>query len=157
MIPRPIVTWYWYDHIVHKSGLIEKTQPRKNLIVTTAFQALAGSFGNIAGFSGGIQFHAMGEGFVAWDTSLPAPTVGQTTLNTEVIRKVPDGINFIDAPLTGSIVAGPTNIIRVQTTLEFADLSGGVDIREQGLFGANATGVVGLWFDDRRNQPRQDI
>jgi len=145
---RPLMEWYWYDHIIHKDGREEWTEPVKNLIVDTAFQAMAGSFGNIAGTSGGIQQHAMGAGLVGWDVSLPLPTLGQVKLVTEIIRKVPDTIDYIDAPL-GTIVAGPTSIIRVQTTLDFADLGGGADIREQGLFGANATGAAdsGLMID----------
>lgn len=139
------------DEIWKKDGngvpyLDQVTDPTENLIVTAASQLLAGLMLNESTFTGGILQHAQGEGFVAWDTLLPDPTLGQTQLNVELARIAPDSIVYLDGASLPTLTI--TNTIQIKTTYDFLTPSAlnGKFIREQGLFGGDATGTINSGF-----------
>lgn len=129
-----------------KIELIMANGWKNNLITEPITRLLGGLMKNEGSFSGGVLFHAVGEGLVAWDTSLPDPTFTQTTLVNEHFRKAPDSITYKDSGgvPTGSI----TNRISIKTTFAFADGPGlnGKFMRNQGLFGGDATSTLDSGF-----------
>jgi hypothetical protein len=112
---------------------------QSNLVVDQIGVLIAGLLASYGDFSPPALYHALGEGDSSWDVSTPDPVVGQTTLLSEAFRKVvvPD---FLDA-LGGAVVGGPTNVLQFQTTFDFGEANG-FSIREQGLFGGDATAVA---------------
>ncbi len=128
------------DHVTKKCD---------NIIVNVASDLLAGLMLNEPTFTGGILQHAVGEGFLVWDISLPNPVASQTTLNTELARLAPDSIVYLDG--SDNPTATITSKIRIKTTFDFltpAALNGKF-IREQGLFGGDATSTTdsGIMID----------
>lgn len=138
----------WRDEVWKKDRaggiyLSEKTELKANLITEPITRLLAGLMKNEGSFGGGILYHALGTGLPAWDSVLPPPVFSQVALETEIFRKAPDAITFLD--IANLPTATVTNKIRVTTTFDFNDGPGlnGNYIREQGLFGGDAT----LTFD----------
>jgi len=75
--------------------LLERRPWRRNKIVDSAGQLLAGLLANYVGFTGGILYHAIGQGNAGWGVSPPDPGDGDTTLYDEVFRKQPATIVFV--------------------------------------------------------------
>lgn len=137
----------WRDEVWRKRPdgsiyLQEKSELSANLITEPITRLLAGLMKNEPTFPNGIAFHAVGSGLVSWDTALPAPTFAQTQLVTEIFRKAPDSISYLDGGGLPTLTI--TNKIRVKTTFDFLDGPGlnGNFIREQGLFGGDATSTL---------------
>lgn len=142
----------WWAEVTKSDGSVERTPPKKylpNMIVANAKVLLAALLKNDVAFPNGIAYHAVGEGDPNWDTlGVPGPSFTQDKLLLESFRKVPTQIVYIDG--VGDPTATPTNIIRVKTIFETTDLPpAGIDLREHGLFGGDATGVAdsGLMID----------
>jgi hypothetical protein len=142
----------WWAEVEDDQGNVTRTPTTSyipNLIVSNAKILMAALFKNDPAFPGGILYHAVGEGDSAWDTAgTPGPSFAQTTLVSEEFRKTPTQIVYIDG--VGDPTATPTNIIRVKTVFEQTDLiPTGVDLREHGLFGGDATAAAdsGLMID----------
>ena len=140
----------WWAEVEYQDGPTEVIEPDHNLIVFNAKVLLAALMKNDAAFPGGILYHAVGQGDPNWDTlGTPGPSFVQTTLIAEEFRKVPTQIVYIDEN-TGDPTGTPTNIIRIKTVFEQTDVNpAGVDLREHGLFGGDATGAAdsGLMID----------
>ncbi len=86
----------------------------------------------------GTIYHAFGTGDPVWDGQVVPPAGGESTLENEIYRRIPDGVTYLNG--SGYATDSVTNKIRVITTLE--DPESSVDenyIREQGLFGGAAT------------------
>lgn len=138
----------WRDKIYRKDPetgvvtLIEDTDWSKNTIVNNFGVLVAALLANDY-LTEGIQFHAIGSGDVSWDTSLPTAASSQDSLTSEVIRKVPDQIVFLDQ-YDATLPAGErSNKIEIRTTFDFTDgPAAGFFIREQGLFGGDATAAA---------------
>ena len=122
--------------------LIQKTDWSPNTIVQN-FGVLVAALLLGDYLTEGIQFHAVGTGLAAWDITLPTAVSSQNTLVTEAIRKVPDEIVFLDV-YDADLPAGQrSNKIEIRTTFDFTDgPAGGLNIREQGLFGGDATSTA---------------
>lgn len=136
----------WMDEIYEKAAdgsekLVAKESWKKNLIVSKLGQLLAALMKNEAGISG-ILFHALGHGDASWDISVPSPGLTDTTLYDEYYRKAPDSIQFLDAG--DNPTATVANKILITTTFDFGEATGSV--REQGLFGGNATAGLDSGF-----------
>jgi len=135
----------WWDVINRRQpdGTIksEVTPVTKNTIVLPVRTLIASVMKIHAGYTG-INFHALGQGDIAWDASLPAATENDSPLTAEEYRKAPTLIEWIDAG-TGDPTLTPSRIIRVKTIFDFAEMNqAGVYIREQGLFGGTATATA---------------
>lgn len=145
----------WWAEVTRSNGTVEQTErtPIKgyipNLIVANAKILLAALLKNDPTYPAGILYHAVGEGDPSWDTlGTPGPSFVQTTLVDEAFRKSPTQIVYIDG--MGDPTLTPTNIIRVKTIFATGDLPpAGVDLREHGLFGGDATVAAdtGLMID----------
>jgi len=144
----------WHDKIYKsefeggkgKITLIKEIDWKSNLITEPMTRLLAGLMKNEGSFSGGILFHAVGEGLPSFDVTLPDPTFAQTTLVNEHFRKAPDSITFLDPGGTPTVTI--TNVIRTTTTFAFLDGPGlnGKFMRTQGLFGGDATSALNSGF-----------
>jgi len=114
--------------------LIEQTPWESNMVLiglSTLISMLLLGEGGISG----LQFHGIGHGDASWDITVPDPGYTDTTLYDEYYRKQPDSIQYVDD--MGAPVVGPTNCILITTTFDFGEGTGSV--REQGLFGGDAT------------------
>ncbi len=151
--PLVVKGGYWRDEFFHRGGDgkdifdPEKSDKdwNKNVITVGMTFLLAGLMKNEPTFNGkGILQHAQGIGQPSWDVTLPTPLFSQTQLVSEYFRKSPDSISYTDP--SGNPVLGITNSILVRTTLDFGDANGndnlGRFIREQGIFGGNATATL---------------
>lgn len=154
---RPRFKGLWWDEHWKKDahGVYRKvfeSAPLPNAQMDVSIVLTAALFGNAAGFSGILQ-HAQGRGDPGWGVTPPAISTSDTTLFDELGRKTPDSILFLD-PLD-VVVAGPTNKFRVTTTYLEADFAGET-IREQALFGGDATATIdsGYMVNGIRSQPR---
>lgn len=142
------VTGWWRDEIYKKDSvsgsinLVQKTNWVKNTIVDNFGVLIAGLLlGDY--LLEGIQFHAVGSGETAWDTTIPPVNNTDSTLVTEELRKAPDSILYLD-PYDDPLPPGQrSNIIEIRTTFAFDDgPPSGFFIREQGLFGGDATSTA---------------
>jgi hypothetical protein len=136
----------WRDEVYQRDAsgqpvLVEKAGWNKNLIVVGMPKLLAALMKNHAGFSGILQ-HAQGRGDPNFDITLPVPSFNSVALLDEYFRKAPDEITFVDED--GNPTLSVTNSILIKTTLDFneANGAGGEFIREQGIFGGDATGAT---------------
>jgi hypothetical protein len=150
--PKPVkeklcasVKGEWRDQVIKKDPetgeerLIEDTGWKSNQIVTNVQPLLAGLMANEVSFTGGILFSAQGRGDPSFDITLPTPSFSETELRDEFFRKEPDSITFIDESTGDPAGVGVfTRVISVKTIIEF-DEANGEFIREQGLYGGNAT------------------
>lgn len=141
--------WDVFHRINPETGKLEywyTSEVDHNLVVDKAGELAAGYFLGEGAFTIGNMYHAFGTGLVAWDTALPDPSVSQTTLVTEIDRKVPTAIDYLDA---GNNIVTPTitDKLQIQTVLAATEPSlDGQDLREQGLFGGNATATANSGF-----------
>lgn len=111
----------------------------QNLVVNSVRSLLAGLLANESSFTGGILYHALGHGDSSWDTSVPDPNSGDTSLYDEHFRKTPDSITYLDG--SNNVVPWSISVskIEITTTFDYTDSGANGSIREQGLFGGNAT------------------
>jgi hypothetical protein len=136
----------WRDEVykvLHgKEVLVENLGWQSNLIVVGMTKLLAGLMKNEPSFTGGILQHAQGRGLPSFDTVLPVPSFNSVQLTDEYFRKAPDSISYVDNAGNPSIPI--TNSILIRTTLDFNEANGvsGEFIREQGIYGGDATGVT---------------
>lgn len=137
----------WQDEIYKKDPetgeiyLIKKTPWSENTIVEN-FGVLVAAFLAREYFIEGILFHAIGSGLVSFDTTLPIASSVQTALVTEEIRRSPSQLVFLDQYDQILPVGERSNIVQAQTIFDFTDgPAGGFQIREQGLFGGDATSI----------------
>ncbi len=141
----------WWDDFEeydpHTGLLLRKwsTLPKTNVKMDKVAELMAALMANEAVLiSGGILQHAQGRGDGLWnEPTIPAVTTSDLTLVDEAGRKVPSSIVFLD--LTDTPVAVVTSKIRISTTLLTTDLVG-VTIREQALFGGDATATIDSGF-----------
>lgn len=122
---------YWKDTFIYDDH-VEETNFRKNLIVNTGKIMLAGL---VHGDSivDPISYIGQGEGNSSWDNSTPDPDPTQTVLVSEIDRRQPDEIVYIDDSENVSVF--PTSRLRITTEYPKNDPLNGSTIREQGLFG----------------------
>lgn len=139
--------------------LAERSKVRHNDVVVTHEQLLLGLLANEATFSGGVLRHAFGSGDPLWDVGGP-PAVNpltDTLLVAETGRIVPDSIIYLTG-LGGTPLPSPVGAkaIKVTTTIPFISTFNGTNIREQGLFGGNATAALnsGFMIDNFRHEKR---
>jgi len=88
-----------------------------------------------AGYAG-ILYHCQGHGDNGWGAVPPAVDPTDSTLFDEFDRRSPDSVVFLDN--LDVPTATPTTVLRISTTYALGDLAGET-IREQALFGGNAT------------------
>jgi len=115
---------------------------KNNLIVDVVKALLAGLFANESSFTGGILYHALGRGDVSWDTTVPDPGSSDVALYDEHFRKSPDSINYLDGSNNVVSFSHSVSKIEVTTTFDYGDSGADGSIREQGLFGGDATGSL---------------
>ena len=121
-----------------KEVIVEVREWKKNLIVNTIGPLLAALMANESvQISGGIQWHAIGHGDASWDLGLPPANAADTTLYDEHYRKIPDSIVYLND--LNVVTPTMTHKIEITTTYDFSDSGADGSIREQGLFGGNAT------------------
>lgn len=153
--PLTIKGGYWRDEVYKiVDGKEVRDEERsdkdwnKNTITVGMTILLAGLMKNDPGFTGGILQHAQGTGLPAWDVTLPTPLFSQTQLVNEYFRKAPDSISYVDS--MGVPTLDRTNSILIRTTLDFNEANGGDNlgrfIREQGIFGGDATATLNSGF-----------
>ncbi len=136
---------YKRDPVTGEDVLVETTKVIENKILVPLPTLLAGLMSNDVTFTGGILFHAIGEGDPGWDslTTIPAPNFNDTTLLAEHFRKVPDSIIYVDNLGAPVIPPARSNIIEVKTTIDFEDAgANGKFMREQGVTGGDATAAL---------------
>jgi hypothetical protein len=96
-----MVEGIWRDEVYEKNDkgedvLVKTIGPIHNMITQPITNLLIGLLANEAGFSGGILYHAIGEGDVIWDTTaIPDPSKFDIQLLAELDRKSPDGITYL--------------------------------------------------------------
>lgn len=145
-VPKP--RGYTRDIVIKKmpdgsEKVLEDTGWKENKIVIGTPKLMAGLWLNEPTFTGGILFHAQGEGDPSWDMLSPVPEADwiDDKLEAEYFRKAPDSIVYLDE--SNNPVAYITGRILVTTTLDFLEANGpsgtGISIREHGLFGGDAT------------------
>lgn len=140
--------WDDFEEYDPNTGLLLRkwsTPPKTNIKMDRVAELMAALMANeTVLISGGILQHAQGRGDGLWnEPTIPAVTTSDLTLVDEAGRKVPSSIVFLD--LTDTPVAVVTNKIRISTTLLTTDLVG-VTIREQALFGGDATVTIDSGF-----------
>lgn len=147
---------WWDEHWVKDStGIYRRvfeSTPQPNTQMDVSIVLTAALFGNAAGHSGILQ-HAQGRGDPGWGVTPPVISTSDTTLFDELGRRAPDSILFLDP--FDVVVAGPTNKFRVTTTYLEADFAGET-IREQALFGGDATSTIdsGFMVNGIRHSPK---
>ena len=96
-----LIEGIWRDEVYKKQAdgsevLVSKTARKHNRITEPFTVLVAALLGNDPSLSGGVMYHAIGEGDITWDTSgIPTPSQFDTTLYNELNRKEPDGISYI--------------------------------------------------------------
>jgi len=140
----------WWDEVYQmirgKETLVKVTEKDHNLVVRSAGNLLASLLKNEPGI-GGVQYHAQGEGMSGWDLSPVDEDFEQNALTAEVYRQAPTNLEWVDE--FGAVSLTPTNTLQIRTELDFPVLAAGQYIREQGLFGGDATGAAdsGIMID----------
>lgn len=117
----------------------------RNTVISSLPKLVAGLMSNEASFSGGILYHCLGTGQTSWDNLSSPPTVpfAITKLDNEYFRKPPTSISYIDQD--NNPTATITDVVRISTIFDF-DEANGQSVREQGLVGGDATGVIETGF-----------
>ncbi len=143
----PKLNGKFYDEIYKKDEagniyLDETTKIDENTITVPVVKLLAGLLANDPSFAGGILYHVMGEGDIAWDTAFVEADSGEENMTNELVRLPPDSIVYLDE--NDNIVTEITNRLRIKTTLDFLTpaTANGKYIREQGLSGGDATATA---------------
>lgn len=149
-----VIQGRWKDRIIYDDGSVEETQWRHNQIQANAPAIIASSLARFSettlgsGYST-INYLAIGEGSVTWDTTPPAQPVSDDMLESEQFRKeiIPASFAFIDPSDMETISSVPTRVLQIQVTIERPEAN--FTHREFGLFGANATSSVdsGMMFN----------
>lgn len=132
----------WWEPTGRNGGLVlvHETAPKTNTKMDAVAILIAALFANDGSLTGGILQHAQGRGDGSWnEPTIPAVTTSDTTLLDEAGRKSPTSIVFLDAFDVPTVTR--TNVIRISTTYLTTDLAGQT-LREQGLFGGDATATI---------------
>lgn len=145
---------YWSDEVYEKDEngldkLVYKTPMTKNRIVVSAKSLFSGLLANESLFTGGITYHAIGEGNTSWDVTLPVPSANDTLLVNEYYRQTPDSISYRDAAGVPVVSVTDARRIYIRTTFDYETPSHPVNerfIRTQGLVGGNATSTLNTGF-----------
>jgi hypothetical protein len=117
---------------------------RKNVIVngvSSLFARLAVQ--NTEPFSGvwGLAIGAGGTGAQGWSSSAqPDPTVSQTAMVSEILRKPLSSVLFLDS--NGNVTATPTTTVAFRTTVNATTDNVTVAAREMGLIGGGTSVVA---------------
>lgn len=146
------------SYIVHPDGREELVEEGRNLIVNSAYVAIAMMMKES---DTALGYWALGDGDTedsdAWNAGVAAGTTAaaatDVALRQEVFRKAitPADIEYIDS--VGTVSATPTN--RLQITVWFEENepsdSTNVFLREWGIFGGDATAAAdsGLMFNHK--------
>ena len=147
----------WWDELYSRrpDGSLQldwKSPVRYNTKMDNAAILIAALLANDAGTSG-LLFSAQGIGDAVWvEPTIPAVNTADTTLLSEAGRNPINSIVFLDGADLPTVTL--TNKILVSTTFIEADLAG-VTIREQALFGGDATATVdtGIILNVIRHDP----
>jgi hypothetical protein len=147
----------WWDEWwePNENGILvctEITRRRSNTKMDNAALLVSALFAKESGIDGILQ-HAQGLGDGLWGGSPPAVTTSDTTLLDEVGRAAPDSIVFLTGP-GGGVSGTRTTTIKISTTYGLGVLAGET-LREQGLFGGDATNTPdsGIIIDVIRHGP----
>ena len=137
----------WEEYNPDTGLLLRKwsTEPQSNVRMDKVIELMAALMKNeTVLISGGILQHAQGRGDGLWvEPTIPAVNTADLTLLDEAGRKAPTAIVFLDgADLPTGVV---TEKIRISTTYLTTDLVGET-LREQALFGGDATAAVDSGF-----------
>jgi hypothetical protein len=125
------VNAFWKDTFDY-GAYKESTDWRKNVVTFSGHSIITGLLANDSSISP-IEFIAQGSGSSDWDDSTPEPNLSQSTLVSEIDRRSPDSISYVDSQ--NNEVSEPTGQIKIETTYPNNDPLNGETIREQGLFG----------------------
>lgn len=135
---------WWDEFWEERNGVLVKvheTEKRLNTQMNSFAQVMVAAFcQNDATILGGFQYHAQGNGDAGWGATPPAVNTADTTLFAETLRKVPDSIDFLDLSDVPQVGRSPR--VRVRTTYALAEMAGET-IREQAVFGGDATAAAG--------------
>lgn len=100
--------------------LVFRSNWKRNKIVDSAGKLLAGLLANEGTFTGGILFHAIGEGNPAWGANPPEPAATDTTLFDEDFRRAPTTIQYVKEVL-GEADSGTYTVITTSDLSSYAD------------------------------------
>ena len=148
-------TWWDEFHRRDEHGrlvLVERTPPMSNDQMDVSLILMSGLLKNEGTFTGGILYQAQGLGDSAWSTP-PAVVTSDTTLVNEHERRAPDSIVYLD----GSDVPTLTKTAKLLVSTVYGESElVGVTIREQALFGGDATGTTdsGQILNQIKHTPR---
>lgn len=134
----------WFDILKHADGTEE---PGEHGEFEWGFNQIQNSFATLLaawareepGYAR-INFLALGEGLVGWDTTPPAQPFSQTTLTTEGFRKAIPQVDLIFIDPGTNLPTGGVPSSKLEITVNI--LSGeanGLSLREFGLFGGDGT------------------
>lgn len=146
----------WQDYIIHPDGRRELHDEGRNLIVNSAYVAIASAMKRDPAY-GGFMYWAVGDGnttsTATWDAGvlLPegdpgriAPAATDAQLAREIFRKLIDPADIVFIDSLGNPSGTPTNRLQIKVT--FTESEPGTDpsyaFREWGLYGGNATGAA---------------
>lgn len=135
----------WWDEMYSRNpdGSLKlewKSPVRFNTKMDNVAILIAALMSNSGSITGGILQHAQGIGDAVWvEPTIPAVNTADTTLLSEAGRKAVTSFTFLDGADLPTVTL--TSKILVSTTYLEADLAG-VTIREQALFGGDATAAV---------------
>ena len=123
------------DTIHYSDGRVEVIKRDHNLVVDSILPLILGVLKRDP-IMKGIQYWAVGSGSSSWDSSMPEPSLSDTSLTAEIGRKAisASDMKFVDSDFNES--ATPTNIIEVSIVFESSECNG--VWREFGLFGGDA-------------------
>lgn len=142
-------------YAIHPDGTRELIEEGNNLVVNTAYVAIAMAMSMDPSYDG-FMYWAVGTGDGSskevWDAGVEdgsiAPSTTDTALDNEIYRKAITAadIEFIDSQNNTSET--PTNRLRITVTFEetepYSDQT--AYLREWGIFGGDATGTLGSGY-----------
>lgn len=139
------------DVITHLDTGEVEVKEGHNLVVTSFTSLVMALLGKTSGYKG-LSYWAVGSGLSSWDTTPVSPTLNETTLTSELGRKVINASDCSFQKADGSISTTPTNILCVSVNFGANDCNG--IWREFGLFGGNATTALnsGILIDKRHHE-----
>ena len=125
-----------------KTGKVEVIDRGHNLVVNKVLPLIMGM---LKGSLSGIQYWAIGSGSSSWDSNPVSPTLSETKLTKEIVRKAVTAseMKYVD-PKTYVESSSPTTCLQISTT--YYENEGNGAWREFGLFGGNATSAKDSGF-----------
>lgn len=139
------------DRIYDTKGNLISVVEGHNIVVNTFLLAISALLKAEDDYVG-IKYWAVGQGSEDWDEQLPAPTVGDEQLTSEIGRVEIQASEMKYLKLEGESYvesSTPTNIIQIQHTFDENTLNG--DWREFGIFAGDCTSAMnsGLMLNHR--------